>query len=68
MSLLSNQEIEYELAHAIDNRGPSLIAAYATCLSLAYIAVILRFESRRTSKNALKADDWMLIVGLVGQI
>ena len=66
MSLLSTQEIEYELAHASDNRGPSLIAAYTTCLSLAYIAVFLRFLSRRTSRNALKADDWMLVVGLVG--
>ncbi|CAD6581203.1 MAG: hypothetical protein ASARMPRED_000444 [Alectoria sarmentosa] len=65
MSALSNQEIEYELAHASDNRGPTLIAAYAVCLSLAYVAVTLRFISRRKSRNALMADDWMSVVGLL---
>ncbi|CAF9919147.1 MAG: hypothetical protein ALECFALPRED_000982 [Alectoria fallacina] len=65
MSALSSQEIEYELAHASDNRGPTLIAAYAVCLSLAYVAVTLRFISRRKSRNALMADDWMSVVGLL---
>lgn len=65
MSDFSKQEIGYELAHATDDRRPSLIAAYAVCLSLAYVAVTLRFISRRKSKNALMADDWMLVVGLV---
>ena len=65
MSVLPPQEIEYELVHASDNRGPTLIAAYATCLSLAYIAVLLRFISRRKSQNPLMADEWMLVAGLV---
>ena len=65
MSLLSKQEIEYEIAHANDDRGPSLIAAYAVCLSLAYVAVCLRFLARRKSHNKLLADDWMLVAGLV---
>lgn len=65
MSTLSKQEIEYEMLHASDNRGPNLIAAYAVCLSLAYVAVILRFISRRTAKIAWKADDWVLVAGLV---
>lgn len=65
MSTLSKQEIEYELAHASDNRGPSLITAYAICLSLAYLAVILRLISRRKSRNAFLADDWMVVAGLV---
>ena len=62
---LPKQEIEYEMAHASDNRGPTLNAAYGVCISIAIIAVILRFISRRTSKNALRADDWMVVVGLV---
>lgn len=66
MATLSKQEIEYELAHASDDEGPSLIAAYTVCLSLAYIAVALRFISRWKSRNAVLADDWMLVVGLVG--
>ncbi len=65
MSALSKQEIEYEMMHATDNRAPSLITAYAVCLSLAYVAVALRFISRRKSRLALMADDWMLVVGLV---
>jgi len=65
MSALSEQEIGYELVHAGDKRTPSLITAYVVCLSLAYIAVTLRFVSRRKSKNALMADDWMLVVALV---
>ena len=65
MSTLSNEEIQYELAHASDNRAPNLVAAYVTCLALSYIAVVLRFISRRQSRNAFLADDWMLVVGLV---
>ena len=65
MATLSKEEIEYELAHAGDNEGPSLIVAYTVCLSLAYIAVALRFISRWKSRNALLGDDWMLVVGLV---
>ncbi|KAL8784407.1 MAG: hypothetical protein Q9195_009052 [Heterodermia aff. obscurata] len=65
MATLSKQEIEYELAHASDNEGPSLIAAYTVCLSLAYLAVALRFISRWKSRNAILVDDWMLVVGLL---
>lgn len=68
MSALSRQEIEYEMSHASDNRGSSLVAAYAVCLSLAYVATILRFISRRKSRLAYMADDWMLVVGLVRKV
>ena len=67
MSTLSKQEIEYEMAHASDNRAPNLIAAHVTCLTLACMAVLLRFSSRRQSSNALLSDDWMVVVGLVSQ-
>ena len=65
MSALTQQEILYEMEHIGDNKGPSLIAAYAVCISLAYVAVFLRFISRRIGKNALLADDWMVVVALV---
>ena len=65
MSELSKQELKYEILHKNDDRGPDLIAAYTACLALAYIAVTLRFISRRKSKNALLADDWTLVVALV---
>lgn len=53
------------MAHADEDRGPTLIGAYAACLSLAYVAVILRFISRRKSRNALLSDDWMCVAALV---
>ena len=65
MSALDKQEIEYEMLHERDDRGSNLIEAYAICLALAYVAVGLRFLSRRKSRNALWADDWMVVVALV---
>lgn len=65
MSALDKQEIEYEMLHERDDRGSNLIEAYAICLALAYVAVFLRFLSRRKSRNALWADDWMVVVALV---
>lgn len=62
---LSQTELLYEFEHINDNRGPDLIATYSICISLAYIAVILRFIARRAGRNALLWDDWMIVVALV---
>lgn len=65
MATISPSELEYQKSHINDSRVPEIIAAFAVCLPLAYIAVILRFTSRRIGKIALKADDYWVIIALV---
>ena len=55
----------YEQQHISDDRSGSLIAANVVCVSLAFIAVCMRFASRRMAKIKYKADDWLIISGLV---
>lgn len=64
-SPLSPTEIEYELAHIHDNRGPDMIVSTVICIALASVAVVLRFYARRLSKAQLWFDDYMMIVALV---
>ena len=65
MAQLSPTEIQYELEHIHQDQVPNIIASYATCLSLAYIAVVLRFVARRTSRASLRADDLTIFIALV---
>ena len=60
-------ELDYQLRHIHDSRVPEIVASLAVCLPAAYIAVVLRFASRRIGKIPLKADDWWLVVGLVSR-
>ncbi|KAF6240945.1 hypothetical protein HO173_000738 [Letharia columbiana] len=71
MAQLSPTEIQYELEHIHQDRAPDIIASYAICLSLACIAVVLRFVARRTSRASLQADDLTVFIALLfatGQI
>lgn len=61
---LPQSAILYQEEHIGDNKKPSLIIASAICLSAAYIAVFLRFVSRRVARNALGADDYTILVAL----
>lgn len=56
---------DYQLLHIHDSRVPEIVVSLAVCLPAAYIAVILRFISRRIGKVQLKADDWWLVAGLI---
>ncbi|KAM0795174.1 hypothetical protein BDR22DRAFT_894424 [Usnea florida] len=56
---------DYQLLHIHNSRVPELIVSMAVCLPAAYIAIFLRFLSRRIGKVPLKADDWWLVVGLL---
>lgn len=58
---------DYQLLHIKDSRVPNLVISMAMCLPAAYIAVVLRFVSRRVGTVPLKADDWWLVVGLVSR-
>ena len=58
-------EAQYQLDHINDSRVKDLLSSQIACFAPATIAVILRFVSRRVSKIAIKADDWMIVVALV---
>jgi len=57
--------IAYQTAHAADDKRSDLIASSAICLSTAYIAVALRFTSRRVARNAIGPDDYGILIGLL---
>jgi len=61
---VANEHIKLEMADKISQRDQT-VAASASCLSLAVVAVALRFASRRMAKAPLWLDDWMAVVGLV---
>ena len=65
MASLSPDEISYQQSHRHENRSTELIAACVVCLTAAYLAVPLRFLSRRLSKTALRADDYTIVIALV---
>lgn len=65
MATIPPNEIQYELENTHDNRAPNIIVSYTVCLSLAFIAVALRFVARRVSKASLRADDWWIVISLV---
>lgn len=60
----SPAKILYEQQHITDDRSAPLIAANVVCVSLALIAVCMRFTSRRLAKIKYEADDWLIIIGL----
>ena len=65
MASLSPSEISYQESHVGENRSVEIITASAICLTAAYVAVVLRFVSRRLSKTALEGDDYTIMIALV---
>ena len=61
----SPAKLVFEQQHITDDRSANLIAANVVCVTLGFIAVCMRFISRRMAKIAYKADDWLSISGLV---
>ena len=61
-------EIKYQIEHIHENRSPDIIASHVICFALACIAVTMRFISRRIGKNAVRADDWLIVAALVSPI
>ena len=62
---LSPSELEYQKLHIGDDLQPNIYAAVCVCLVAAYIAVILRFISRRLAKGGIGKDDIAILVALV---
>ena len=56
------------MAHIRDDRQATIIAACVVCLTLACIAVILRFFARRLSNTRILWDDYMILVALVSNL
>lgn len=65
MATPSPQELHYQEEHRNENRGPEIISALAIMLAMAYVAVGLRFVSRRMVRAKLLYDDWVIVIGLV---
>ena len=65
MSTPTPAQIEYMQAHISDNRKLDLIASVAVPLSIATIAVFLRFVARHRARAPLLADDWLILASLV---
>ena len=65
MATLSPQEMQYQVANKNDNRDAAIVASLAIMLAAAYLAVGLRFLSRRMARVKLASDDWVMVIGLV---
>ena len=63
---LSPEEIQWQLAHVNEDRAGDVIVSHVVLISLAVVAVVLRFISRRI-KVGLHEDDWMILFALVSK-
>jgi hypothetical protein len=64
MSLLP-EEILYQNKHIDDNVQPNIYAACFVCLPAAFIAVGLRFISRRMTVSGFGKDDLAVLLALL---
>lgn len=65
MTILSRQGVQYQENHKNEDKGSGIIISLAIMLTMAYIAVGLRFTSRRMIQAKLSYDDWVIVIGLV---
>ena len=59
-------EAAYQLAHANQSRTGQLIDSTAALSAVATVLVLARFIIRVYTNVGLKADDWAILVALVG--
>lgn len=64
----SAAQLQYEVAHEADTKLPWIVGIATTCMLMAFVALGLRLWARRLSRSRLGADDWCLIVGVVGEL
>ena len=58
-------QIEYMEVHKSDDLRRAVITADILCVVAAYTGVIMRMISRRLVRAGYKADDWLILGGLV---
>ena len=64
----SPSEIAYEEAHIDQSRQINIAVSNGICLGIAFVAVLLRFISRRLAGTNNGADDWWAWIALVGKL
>lgn len=62
---LSAADIAYQKAHITDDRRDSIIVSHAICIALAFVAVVLRFISRKIGEVKIHWDDYMTVAAFV---
>ena len=62
---LPPKEAEHQLAYVHDNKRASIAITYIICLPTTFVAVLMRFVSRRIGHIKYGADDWIMVLGLV---
>lgn len=59
---LSPGEIQYQKDHASDTAVARLVAVFVICFVISYVAISLRFVSRRLNRTKLGTDDWLMLL------
>ena len=67
MGLPTPAEIQYMKVHINDSKVSQILATNIACTLIALLAITLRFASRRLIKADRKADDWFVVIALVGE-
>jgi hypothetical protein len=68
MSALTPQMVATLQASDKDNKTKAYIAGNAICLVAAFIAVVLRFASRRVARAKIGIDDYLIVIALVEEL
>lgn len=63
--LFTQDEVEYQMTHINENRGPEILASAIVLAVLAMVAVVLRLTCRRYTKCAISWDEYTILAGLV---
>lgn len=65
MASTSPKELQSQLEHRYQDRAADIVTSNVIMMAAAYVAVFLRFISRRLMRTSIGADDWMMVMGLV---
>ena len=68
MANSSASEIAYEKAHVEESRRTNIAVSNGICLTIAFVAVLLRFISRRLAGTNNGPDDWWAWAALVSKV
>ena len=66
MAQSSSSEIQYQLNHINDDKSGQMVSSQVCGMVIAFAAVALRLVSRRVGRVPILADDYMIVIALVG--